>query len=181
MMKRLASSSLVVYLPRRGVRLTAHGKREATLMLRRHRLIELFLVETLGLDWADVHAEAEILEHAVSDRILDRIDEILGHPTTDPHGDPIPLTDGTVADVVSRPLSEVSSEGPYLISRITQDKPPFLDYLKGVGLVPGRTIRISGQDEQAMTITVSVGDHEVALSLGVAGRILVENHLVENQ
>jgi DtxR family Mn-dependent transcriptional regulator len=79
--------------------------------LRRHRLIELFLVEVLDLDWVHVHDEAEVLEHAFSDRILARIDEILGHPVSDPHGDPIPRTDGSIPEILDRPLSELESGG----------------------------------------------------------------------
>jgi len=174
MMKKLADARLVNYQPRQGVRLTANGKQAATRVLRRHRLIELFLVETLGLDWSDVHSEAEILEHAVSDRIMDRIDELLGHPTSDPHGDPIPTISGTVQTPVSRPLSEVTSAGSYLIVRIGHDEPAFLAYLKRTGLMPGQTIQFSARDNDAMTVSVVVGGHEVMMSLVVAGRVLVE-------
>jgi DtxR family Mn-dependent transcriptional regulator len=90
MVKALAEAGLVRYEPYAGVRLTAAGERLAALVLRRHRLIELFLVEVMGMSWAEVHDEAEQLEHAVSDRLIDRIDEMLGRPAVDPHGDPIP-------------------------------------------------------------------------------------------
>src|SRR6476661_8041735 len=90
MVKTLADSGLVSYEPRGGLRLTRGGEQLALRVLRRHRLVELFLVKTLGLDWSEVHAEAEELEHAISDRVMDRIDVLLGHPTVDPHGDPIP-------------------------------------------------------------------------------------------
>src|SRR6185436_274808 len=94
MVKALAESGLVEYEPYGGVRLSAAGEKLATLVLRRHRLIELFLVQVMGMSWADVHDEAENLEHAVSDRLIDRIDEMLGHPSVDPHGDPIPGPEG---------------------------------------------------------------------------------------
>src|SRR6476620_7329433 len=90
MVKTLADSGLVTYEPRSGTRLTAGGEKLALHVLRRHRLVEPFLVKTLGLDWSEVHEEAEELEHAISDKVLHRIDQLLGHPTTDPHGDPIP-------------------------------------------------------------------------------------------
>src|SRR6187200_2807556 len=95
MVKTLAESGLVRYEPYMGVRLTRAGEKLATLVLRRHRLIELFLVKVLGMSWAEVHDEAERLEHAVSERLIDRIDEMLGRPQVDPHGDPIPTSDGT--------------------------------------------------------------------------------------
>src|SRR5438046_7748714 len=94
--KALADSGLVAYEPRGGVRLTRAGEQLALHVLRRHRLIELFLVKVLGLDWSEVHAEAEELEHAVSDKVLEKIDTLLGHPSVDPHGDPIPLANGHV-------------------------------------------------------------------------------------
>src|SRR6185503_20361208 len=90
MVKTLAESGLVDYEPRGGVRLTTKGEKLALHVLRRHRLVELFLVEALGLDWSEVDEEAEELEHAISDKVLGRIDKALGHPQVDPHGDPIP-------------------------------------------------------------------------------------------
>ena len=91
MMEALADSGLVAYEPRGGVRLTRGGARVLALhVLRRHRLVELFLVQVLGMDWSEVHPEAEELEHAISDKVLERIDTLLGHPSVDPHGDPIP-------------------------------------------------------------------------------------------
>src|SRR6266545_6259306 len=96
MVKALAESGLVQYEPYNGVRLTAAGSRLAALVLRRHRLIELFLVQMLGLRWDEVHEEAEQLEHVVSDRLIERIDEMLGRPTHDPHGDPIPTAEGAL-------------------------------------------------------------------------------------
>src|SRR5947208_2870016 len=91
MVKALADSGLVTYEPREGVRLTRGGEQLALHVLRRHRLVELFLVKVVGLDWSEVHAEAEELEHAISDKVLEKIDALLGHPSVDPHGDPIPL------------------------------------------------------------------------------------------
>ena len=96
MVKALAESGLVRYEPYAGVRLLPAGEKLAALVLRRHRLIELFLVKVMGMSWAEVHDEAEHLEHAVSDRLIERIDEMLGRPSVDPHGDPIPDSDGTV-------------------------------------------------------------------------------------
>src|SRR4249920_4105866 len=97
MVKALAESGLAEYEPYSGVRLSAAGERLAWLVLRRHRLVELFLVQVMGMSWAEVHDEAEQLEHVVSERLIERIDEMLGHPTHDPHGDPIPNPDGAIA------------------------------------------------------------------------------------
>src|SRR5436305_7559855 len=97
MVKALAESGLAEYEPYTGVRLTAAGERLAVLVLRRHRLVELFLVQVMGMSWDEVHDDAEQLEHVVSERLIDRIDEMLGRPTHDPHGDPIPDSQGAIA------------------------------------------------------------------------------------
>src|SRR6476661_2815846 len=97
MVKTLADAGLVDYEPRGGVRLSAKGEKLALHVLRRHRLVELFLVEVLGLDWSEVDQEAEELEHAISDKVLEKIDDVLGHPEVDPHGDPIPNPKGKIA------------------------------------------------------------------------------------
>src|SRR5262250_2196203 len=94
MVKALAESGLADYEPYSGVRLSSAGERLAGLVVRRHRIVELFLVQVMGMSWAEVHEEAEQLEHAVSERLIERIDEMLGHPTHDPHGDPIPSAEG---------------------------------------------------------------------------------------
>src|SRR6202163_4344531 len=96
MVKALAESDLAEYEPYSGVRLTPAGEKLAVLVLRRHRLVELFLVQVMGMSWAEVHDEAEQLEHVVSERLIERIDEMLGRPTRDPHGDPIPNPDGAI-------------------------------------------------------------------------------------
>src|ERR1700754_4535357 len=113
MLKTLDESNLATYKPYEGVRLTPSGEALALRVLRRHRLIEQFLSQTLELSWDEVHEEAEHMEHAVSDALVDRIDAFLGHPTTDPHGDPIPRADGTVAAADDRPLAECSVGGRF--------------------------------------------------------------------
>src|SRR5438552_11462290 len=106
MVKALADAGLVAYEPRGGVRLTRGGEQLALHVLRRHRLVELFLVKVLGLDWSEVHDEAEELEHSVSDKVLERIDQYLGRPAADPHGDPIPTAKGKLADAHLDSLAE---------------------------------------------------------------------------
>src|SRR6187399_3149386 len=112
MIKTLAESGLAHYEPYLGVRLTAAGQKLAGLVIRRHRLVELFLVKVLGMSWAEVHDEAERLEHAVSERLIDRIDEMLGRPAVDPHGDPIPTAEGRIPrqeylDLMTAPVGEL--------------------------------------------------------------------------
>ena len=137
MVKTLAESGLVKYEPYAGVRLTASGEKLAALVVRRHRLIELFLVKVMGMSWTEVHEEAEHLEHAVSDRLIERIDEMLGRPAVDPHGDPIPDPDGVLE---RRPLDSLLScplREPVTISRVTDQDPEFLRFIERRDLKPG--------------------------------------------
>jgi DtxR family Mn-dependent transcriptional regulator len=136
MVKTLAESGLVSYEPYSGVRLLPAGERLATHVLRRHRLIELFLVEKMGYDWSEVHDEAERLEHAVSDRLIERIDEMLEHPRADPHGDPIPdrelqIPASPTATLLACPLRE-----PQRVVRVGDQSAEFLRLLEKRGLVP---------------------------------------------
>jgi DtxR family Mn-dependent transcriptional regulator len=154
MMKALAESGLVRYEPYMGVRLTPAGEKLATLVLRRHRLIELFLVQVLGMSWAEVHAEAERLEHAVSERLIDRIDEMLGRPAVDPHGDPIPTAEGRVAHVADINLLEAVVGQPHRVTRIVDQEPEFLRFVEEHGLVPGRLVTVAARDAVADSVTV---------------------------
>src|SRR5689334_7579483 len=115
MVKALADSGLVFYEPRFGAKLTKGGEQLALHVLRRHRLVELFLVKVLGLDWSEVHEEAEELEHAISEKVLERIDALLGHPSADPHGDPIPTSKGKVATQKLASLAECDLNAPLRI------------------------------------------------------------------
>src|SRR5687768_18142037 len=123
MVKTLAESGLAKYEPYAGVRLTAAGEKLAAMVLRRHRLIELFLVKVMGMSWTDVHDEAEHLEHAVSERLIQRMDEMLGFPSVDPHGDPIPNADGGVAEPAYVSLLECPLGTPVRVARVAdQDR-----------------------------------------------------------
>ncbi len=137
MMKTLADSGLLSYEPYSGVRLTDSGRQLAVHVLRRHRLIELFLVKVMGMDWSEVHAEAEELEHAVSDRLIERMDEMLGYPSTDPHGDPIPDVHGVVEEVVLPSLLDCETEVPLKVVRVGDQSRDFLQLLERRGLKPG--------------------------------------------
>src|SRR5271165_5900610 len=128
MVKALADSKLVEYEPRGGVRLTSSGEQLALHVLRRHRLVELFLVKVLGLDWSVVHDEADMLEHAISDRVLERMDALLGHPTADPHGDPIPTAKGQLHEPRRMSLVDCPIEVPQTIARVLDQDAEFLQF-----------------------------------------------------
>ena len=175
MIKTLADSGLVNYKSRGGVSLSDQGQTLALHILRRHRLLELFLVEVLGLDWAEVHDEAEVLEHAVSDKVLARIDDYLGHPDTDPHGDPIPPAKGTHAPVQLQSLADLASEKKLTIARIVDQNRDFLQFLHQHGLRPGTRIEILSHDRVVDAITIKPYKHaSVTLGMTAAGKILVD-------
>jgi len=175
MVKTLADSGLVVYEPYSGVRLTAAGTRLAALVLRRHRLIELFLVQVMGMSWAEVHDEAEQLEHAVSDRLIERIDEMLGRPSVDPHGDPIPDTEGVVPQMELQTLLTCPEEAPMIVSRVTDQDAGFLRFIEQSALKPGQTLLVDSRDSAADRVVIRVGDgREVVLGMRAASKLLVE-------
>ena len=149
MVKTLAESGLAHYEPYSGVRLTPAGQKLASMVLRRHRLIELFLVKVLGMSWAEVHDEAEHLEHAVSDRLIDRIDEMLGRPTTDPHGDPIPTAEGHVAPSEATDLLSCAMGVPVRVARVLDQDAQFLHFVEASGLKPGEELVVDSRDEAA--------------------------------
>ena len=144
-------------------------------MLRRHRLVELLLVRVLGLDWSEVHAEAEELEHAVSDKVLERIDALLGHPTVDPHGDPIPSAKGKVDSSRRHTLAECPVGVPLRVARVTDQDVAFLQFVERCGLVPGVPVTVEARDASADAVLVRPhGRKPVTLGSTAAGKILVE-------
>jgi len=176
MVKALAKSGLVRHTPRVGARLTPAGERLALQMLRKHRLIEMFLVRTLGFDWSEIHEEAELLEHALSDRLVERLDAFLGHPQVDPHGDPIPSAAGRMPERVARPLSELPPKASATIARITRQDSEFLRFLNQAGLKPGRRLKLARRDPVADLLVVTLGDgREVSLGSKAARDVLVEH------
>lgn len=175
MVKALAEAGLLEYTPRGGVRLTAAGSRLARQVLRRHRLIEQFLVQTLGMDWAEVHDEAEELEHAVSEKVLERIDALLGYPQTDPHGDPIPRTDSKTQPAGETwSLADAPTDRPLCVVRVLDQSATFLQYLDRHGLTPGTRLMISARDDAADAVTVRP-DKRRSVTLGstAARKVLV--------
>lgn len=174
MMKTLAKAGLVDYQPRNGAGLTENGRQLALHILRRHRLLELFLVQTLGLDWAEVHDEAERLEHVISDRLLKRIDEHLDHPRVDPHGDPIPSPRGKVAAEDMQRLTLYTQGQKVKIARIEDQSPGFLRFIDRRALAPGAVVTVTGKDldADAMELRLS-GKCRVTIGLAAAEKILV--------
>ena len=174
MMKALSESGLVHYEPYMGVRLTPAGEKLATLVLRRHRLVELFLVKVLGMSWAEVHDEAERLEHAVSERLIDRIDEMLGWPSVDPHGDPIPTAEGTVARVDDIDLMAAAVNIPHRVTRIVDQEPGFLRFIEERELMPGQTVTVHERDDQSDAVHLRAGSgRETTLGTRTASKIRV--------
>jgi len=173
MMKHLARVGFIRYTPRKGVALTASGRRAAVQVLRRHRLIELFLVEVMKLDWSEVHEEAEILEHALSDRLVERIDEMLDRPGHDPHGDPIPDANGVLRADALRVLGDCEP-GAYQLVRISRDDPALLQWLQKRGLTPGTEFSVTARDELAGILSIRVGRQApVALGRSLAAALWV--------
>lgn len=176
MLKTLDESGLVEYRPYSGAKLSTSGRNLAVRMLRRHRLIELFLVQTLGLSWDEVHEEAENMEHAVSDVLIDRIDEFLGHPACDPHGDPIPGTDGEFRGQSSGTLrlSDCPPDACVRLVRVTNQRSDFLRYLSESGIELGTEGVVTGNNAEAGIVTTRIDDREITISLTAANALLVE-------
>lgn len=175
MVKALAEAGLATYVPRVSVHLTPQGHTLALHVLRRHRLVEQFLVEVLGFDWSEVHEEAEQLEHVISDRLLDRIDKLLGHPTEDPHGDPIPNAAGELNNENFESLAHCPLEKEFFIARVRDQDIAFLQYLTGVGLNPGERVIVTERSTGADAVTVAIGasKSKITIGLNAAVKILV--------
>jgi DtxR family Mn-dependent transcriptional regulator len=174
MIKSLAQSGLVEHRPHYGVKLTEQGRNQAVHVVRRHRIVELFLVKILGMDWSEVHKEAEQLEHVVSDEVIAKMDDLLGHPTHDPHGDPIPSPDGTLPVRTLQLLSFCKRGDSVSIARIGNQDTSFLKFAEDNGLLLGKTIEITNRNETADSITIQSQGKELVLGLAAARRIEVE-------
>ena len=173
MLKTLSESSLATYTPYEGARLTDAGRALALRVLRRHRLIEEFLVKTLQLSWDEVHEEAEHMEHAVSDLLVDRMDHFLGHPEFDPHGDPIPRADGTMNPAANRRLADCEVGEKFCLARVLDQSPEFLRYLSSTGLPLGTEGEIVACGTEAGVITVLTGGSQTTLGREAAEKLLV--------
>jgi DtxR family transcriptional regulator, Mn-dependent transcriptional regulator len=174
MFARLREMGLVEYERYHGASLTEVGLSEALRLVRRHRLIETFLLDRLGYSWEEVHEEAEKLEHAVSDRFTERLADLLGHPARDPHGDPIPAVDGTMEADGSFPLPAAAAGERVLIARVGDESTGLLTYLGERGLVPGRLLTV--EEVRTLDGVVAVADEDGAthtLGATLAGTLFV--------
>lgn len=178
MFGRLREMGLVEYERYHGASLSEAGRAEALRLVRRHRLIESFLMEHLGYAWEEVHEEAERLEHAVSDRFTECLADLLDHPTYDPHGAPIPAADGTLAPDDSFPLGEATGGDRVRISRVSNEDVPMLAYLRERGLVPGRLLEVKEVRDVDNVVMVEDEDgNPHALGGPLAGSIFVDSSL----
>lgn len=173
MLKTLADTNLATYTRYEGVRLTPAGNKLALRVLRRHRLIELFLVKTLKLSWDEVHEEAEHMEHAASDFLIDRMDAFLGHPQHDPHGDPIPSSDGTMNVCAGRSLANCGVGDHFRVLRVLDQRPEFLRYLTNAGIEVGAEGTVVSRSFEAGVLTIRLGPDQITLGTAAARKLLV--------
>lgn len=174
MIQRLAADGLVIHLPRAGVRLTRRGEALARSVHRRHRLWETFLVQVLGLDWSEVHEEAEALEHHLSDRVVEAIDRYLGRPRVDPHGHAIPNARGEVITRRLSPLDLLEAGDEAVIAEVLSDEPERIRWWKKRGLVPGAHIRVMERSRIDGIWRLKVGTREVITGTQGVGGLRVE-------
>lgn len=173
MLKTLSEAHLATYTPYEGARLTPSGQQLAMKVIRRHRLLELFLVQTLDMPWDEVHEEAEHMEHAVSERLIDRIDTFLGRPAVDPHGDPIPRADGSLAEIEGFPLAQLPRGERFRVVRVVDQDPAFLRYLSECGLDLNATGELVENRPEAGALVFRLHGRSVALGLAAAAKVLV--------
>ena len=166
--RRLAKQGLLTHAPYGSIELTDTGRRHALAMVRRHRLVETFLVEVLQYGWDEVHDEAEVLEHAVSEKLIDRIDEYLGHPSKDPHGDPIPSKSAHTAPPAADQLTAVKPLAQVAITRISDANPEMLRYFASLGLRPDTTLTVTDQKPYADMTTIRIHGQDAEITLGSA-------------
>ncbi len=174
MVRRLADQGLITHARYRGANLTAAGRRAALRTLRRHRVIEAYLTTALGYSWDRVHDEAERLEHAASDELIDRMAAAIGEPETDPHGAPIPNRDGTLPeDRGLQPLSALQVGERARVERVSDKNGERLRYFAELGLVPGATVQVTGREPFEGPISISIEDQSRSVGPGLASQVLV--------
>lgn len=175
MVQRLADQGLVEYERYRGARLTPAGRTAALKTLRRHRVIEAYLVKALGYGWDGVHAEAERLEHAASDDLVDRMAAAIGEPRTDPHGAPIPTRDGRIDDPPRASLAETAVGARARVVRVGDEDPGMLRYLDSLGLRPGAVVTLTERAPFDGPLTLAIGTSTCQVGSALAARVLVES------
>ena len=174
MVRRLADQGLLAYERYHGVKLTETGRRAALRTLRRHRVIEAYLARALGIPWDRVHDEAERLEHAASDELVDRMAARIGEPIVDPHGAPIPTRDGAVDETEHTSLAELAVGATGVVARVTDEDPQMLRYLAELSIRPGRQITVKSRAPFDGPITLAVGKkQELSIGPALAAHVLV--------
>ncbi len=173
MLGKLKRDGLIRYQPYRGAELSATGRLEAMRLIRRHRLLETFLINELGFGWDEVHDEAEQMEHVMSERFTERLAEHLGQPAFDPHGDPIPRKDGSLPKAPDVPLSEAPQGARFVVHRVLSQEADVLSYVTGLGVVPGVALRVVAREPSGDLLQARFEEGgQVALSRTLAERIL---------
>lgn len=174
MLKKLGDKKLITYQKYQGASLTDEGNKLATMLVRKHRLWEVFLVQSLGMSWDEVHEIAEELEHIQSDRLIDSLDSFLGYPKFDPHGDPIPNAQGKYTLRSQLPLTDLQVGQSGLVIGVKADDSSFLKHLTEKGITLGKSARVLSHDEYDHMLNLLVDEHEVRVSGKVAQHILVK-------
>ena len=172
MVRRLADQGLLAYERYHGVKLTETGRLAALRTLRRHRVIEAYLAQALGYPWDRVHAEAERLEHAASDELVDRMAATMGEPEVDPHGAPIPTRDGAVDETEYTSLADLAVDMPGIVMRVTDEDPAMLRYLADLSVVPGKRVTVKSRAPYGGPITLAVGRQEVSVGPALAAHVM---------
>ncbi|MEO7363405.1 MAG: metal-dependent transcriptional regulator [Gemmatimonadaceae bacterium] len=174
MIRRLAAQGLLDYVKYRGVHLTANGRRAALSTIRRHRILETYLTRVLGYPWDRVHDEAERLEHAASDELIECMSTAMGHPTADPHGAPIPTADGVVDERLLQTLAELPVGTRAQMVRVSDKNPALLRYLADIALQPGVDVTVLARAPFDGPITLQLGGNEAIVGATLASQVLVE-------
>jgi len=174
MVQKLADKDLVIYKKYQGVELTEKGRFTALMIVRKHRLWEVFLLEKLNFSWDEVHDVAEQLEHIKSEKLTDKLEEFLDFPTEDPHGDPIPDRNGKIAKVDKKLLSEIAVGKKVICVGVKDSSPPFLQYLDKQQIALGSAIEIASKEDFDMSLTLRLGTKEVIVSNKIAANLFVK-------
>lgn len=175
MLKKLADKKLVEYQKYQGVTLTTGGLLAAKMIVRKHRLWEVFLVKKLGFTWDEVHQIAEELEHIKSEKLIDKLDEFLDFPTTDPHGDPIPNRNGEITTTNKLLLSEAKINDEYICVGVKDSSSEFLQFLNKLNLVLGTSLKVISREEFDGSLIVSMNNNKITLSSKIAENLYLKN------
>jgi DtxR family Mn-dependent transcriptional regulator len=173
MLKKLSAKALIHYQPYYGVTITSKGKNQALTVIRKHRLWETFLVQKLGFSWDEVHEVAEQLEHIQSSRLIDKLDEYLGHPTVDPHGDPIPDHEGRIKTVPLIAMDQVKPGMKGIITSVKDSDPELLKYLHKIGATPGKKVTVVSREAYDESVEILLDKKSIFLSKEVSRNILL--------